>query len=62
MEGALDLSFDRLLMMMMMMMKHVLYLEMPAPVAARSKASICGRSPVEIVCSNPGGVKDVCLL
>jgi len=31
-------------------------------VAARSKASICDRSPTEIVDSNPAGGMDVCLL
>ena len=35
---------------------------MPVPVAARSKAQICGRSPAEIVGSNPTGGMDVCLL
>ena len=35
---------------------------MPVPVAARSKASVCGRLPAEIVGSNPAGVMDVCLL
>ena len=28
---------------------------MPVPVAVRSKASVCGRSPAEIVGSNPTG-------
>ena len=32
------------------------------PVAARSKASVCGRSLAEIVGSNPPGGMDVCLL
>ena len=31
-------------------------------VASRSKASVCGRSPVEIVGSNPTGGMDICLL
>ena len=35
---------------------------MPVPVAARSKASVCGRSPAEIVGSNPTGNMDVFLL
>jgi hypothetical protein len=35
---------------------------MPVPVAARSKAYVCGRSPAEIVGSNPTGGMDVCLL
>ena len=34
----------------------------PVPVAARSKVSVCGRSPAEIVGSNPIGGIDVCLL
>ena len=33
---------------------------MPVPVAARSKAWVCGRSPAEIVGSNPTGGMDVC--
>jgi len=32
------------------------------PVAARSKAWVCGRSPGEIVGPNPTGGMDVCLL
>ena len=35
---------------------------MPVPVAARSKALVCGRSLAEIVGSNPTGGMDVCLL
>ena len=35
--------------------------KMPVPVAARSKASVCGRSSVEIVGSNPTGGMGVCL-
>jgi len=34
---------------------------LPVPVAARSKAWVCVRSPVEIGGSNPIGCKDVCL-
>jgi hypothetical protein len=34
-------------------------LHLSVPVAARSKAYVCGRSTVEIVGSNPGGL-DVC--
>jgi hypothetical protein len=34
----------------------------PVAVAACSKAKVCGRSPAEIVGSNPTGVMDVCLL
>jgi len=34
----------------------------PIPVAARSKAYVYGRSPAEIVGSNPTGGMDVCLL
>jgi len=32
----------------------------PAPVAAQSKAYVCGRCPAEIVGSNPTGSMDVC--
>ena len=35
---------------------------MPVPVAARSKAWVCGRSPAEIVDSNLTRGMDVCLL
>ena len=35
---------------------------LPAPVAARSKEQVCGRSFAEIVGSNPTGGMDVCLL
>ena len=34
----------------------------PVPVAARSKAQVFGRSPAEIMGSNPTGGMDVCLL
>ena len=34
----------------------------PVPVAARSKAWVYGRSPAEIVSSNPTQGMDVCLL
>ena len=34
----------------------------PVPVAARSKALVCRRSPAEMVGSNPTGGMDVCLL
>ena len=37
-------------------------LDMPVPVAARSKEWVCGRSPAEIVGSNPTGGMNVCLL
>ena len=33
---------------------------LPVPVAARSKAWVCGRSPAEIVGSNRTGCTDVC--
>jgi len=36
--------------------------EQPVPVAARSKAQVCGRSPAENVDSNPTGGMGVCLL
>jgi len=42
--------------------KYIIYYNMPIPVAARSKASVCGRSPAEIMGSNPTGSMDVCLL
>ena len=32
----------------------------PLPVAARSKARVCGRLPVEIMGSNPAGGMNVC--
>ena len=35
---------------------------LPVPVAARSKAWVCGRSPAEMVGSNPTRGMDVCLL
>jgi hypothetical protein len=35
---------------------------MPVPVAVRSKALVCGRSPAEIVGSNRAGGKNICLL
>ena len=35
------------------------YLFLPVPVAARSKAWYCGRSPAEIVGSNPTGGMDL---
>ena len=35
---------------------------LPVPVAALSEAWVCGRSPAEIVGSNPTGRMDVCLL
>ena len=38
------------------------HIKLPVPVAARSKAWVCGRSTVEIVGSNPAGGMDVCLL
>jgi hypothetical protein len=39
-----------------------LYVEVPIPVAARSNASICGRSLTRIVGSNPTGSMDVCVV
>ena len=35
---------------------------LPIPVAERSKAWVCGRSPAGIAGSNPAGGMDVCLL
>ena len=40
---------------------HILYYA-PVPVAALSKACVCGRSPAEIIGSNPTGGIGVCLL
>ena len=40
----------------------IIWLIVPVPVAARSKAYVCGRSLAEIVGSNPTGGMDVCLL
>jgi len=37
-----------------------MYTIMPVAVAARSKAYVCGRSPAEIVDSNPTLGMDVC--
>jgi hypothetical protein len=39
---------------------HTNYSPVPTPVAARSKAWVCGRSPAEILGSNPAGSIDVC--
>jgi hypothetical protein len=39
--------------------KCELFLLLEVPLVARSKAWVCGRSPVEIVGSNPDGVMDV---
>jgi hypothetical protein len=36
--------------------------KLPVPVAARSQARVCSRSPAEIVGSNLAGCMDVCLL
>ena len=38
------------------------YSILPVPVAARSKAYVCDRSPAEIVGSNSTGGMDVCVL
>ena len=35
-------------------------MRVPVPVAAWSKAWVCGRSPADIVGSNPAGGMDVC--
>jgi hypothetical protein len=39
-----------------------MFVYLPIPVAARSKAWVCGRSSAEIVGSNPSGGIDICLL
>jgi hypothetical protein len=44
-----------------MQLMHALY-SVPIPVAARSKAWVCGRSLSGIAGSNPGGGMDVCFL
>ena len=36
--------------------------QVPIAVAARSKASVCGRSLAEIAGSNPAGDMDVCVV
>ena len=38
------------------------FIDLPVPVAVRSNAYVCGRSPAEIVGSNITGGMDVCLL
>jgi hypothetical protein len=43
-------------------MNTYLHVVKPVPVAARSKAWVCCRSPAEILGLNPTGVMDVCLL
>ena len=40
----------------------IIWPNMLVPVAVRSKVWVCGRSPPEIVGSNPTGGMDVCLL
>ena len=42
--------------------KNVINTDTSVPVAARSKAWVCGRSPAEILGSNPAGGMGVCLL
>ena len=41
---------------------YTVKVQMPVPVAARSKSFVCGRSSAEIVGSNPTGGMNVCLL
>ena len=41
---------------------HIIGHDEPIPVAKRSKAWVCSRSPAGIVGSNPTGGTDVCLL
>ena len=43
-----------------MRQNYIIYTSVP--VAARSKAQVCGRSPAEIVGLNPTGGMSVCLL
>jgi len=33
---------------------------MPVPVTARSKTQVCGRTPYEVVGTNPAGGMDAC--
>ena len=44
------------------MVIYIFHEFVPIPVATRSKALACGRSPAGIVGSNPTGGMDVCLL
>ena len=46
----------------MVTIRNIFVCLMPVTVAARSKAWVCGHSPVGIVGSNPVGGMDVCLL
>ena len=39
-----------------------MYISEPIPVAARSKACVCGRSLAGIVGSNPAGDMEICAL
>ena len=41
---------------------YLYFIKWPIPVAARSKAWVCGQSPARIAGSNPAGGMDVCLL
>jgi hypothetical protein len=43
------------------LLSNTIKLYRPVPVATRSKAYVCGRSPTEIEGSNPTGAMDVCL-
>jgi len=67
--GVLSEKFNRLLdtvrpcpyrLVMPHRIYHTNYSPAPIPVAARSKAWVCGRSPDETVGSNPAGGMDVC--
>ena len=47
---------------LLIVFNRLYYYLVSVPVAARSKAKVFGRSPAEIVGSNPTGGMDVCLL
>jgi len=62
---AYDLNNSAILWLYSRVTKHILkyvLLYKPIPVAARSKAYVCGRSRAEIVGSNPSGGMDVCVV
>ena len=56
------LATGLLLYLSILYFKKCGYWTSPMPVAARSKAWVCGRSLARVSGSNPVGGKDVCLL
>ena len=48
--------------MAVLLLLLLLLLLLPIPVAERSKAKVCGRSPAGIAGSNPAGGMDVCVV